>query len=223
MNDPIQSSDLSVGASNHHFERSAGECEACTASRKAGANFCPVCGHHLIAPEPSIHESVLPIEPESSPKPLQSTSQVTTQPIALGTEEAPMPQVEVPTPVTATRCHCGQELPAQARFCLNCGNRLGEGQPEFQLVSVTPEGAQEPAYTLDDELTIGKVDQCDITLPDDEFISRRHARVCCDDGLMFLEDLGSSNGTFLRVRRPISLEVGDEILVGKTVLRLERR
>ena len=40
--------------------------------------------------------------------------------------------------------------------------------------------------------------------------------------MVFLEDLGSSNGTFLRVRRSIALEVGDEIAIGRNVFRLEQ-
>jgi FHA domain-containing protein len=56
-------------------------------------------------------------------------------------------------------------------------------------------------------------------------VSRRHARVSCRDGQYFLEDLGSTNGTFVnRGKRlppgqPQPLNDGDEIIVGKTFLR----
>ncbi len=56
-------------------------------------------------------------------------------------------------------------------------------------------------------------------------VSRRHARITCRDGRYFLEDLGSTNGTFVnRGRRlapgqPQVLQDGDEIIVGKTFLR----
>jgi pSer/pThr/pTyr-binding forkhead associated (FHA) protein len=56
-------------------------------------------------------------------------------------------------------------------------------------------------------------------------VSRRHARVIFRDGKYFLEDLGSTNGTFVnRGRRllpgtPQPLVDGDEIIVGKTFLR----
>lgn len=39
---------------------------------------------------------------------------------------------------------------------------------------------------------------------------------------MSLEDLGSTNGTFLRIKKPLRLEVGDEFLVGATLVRVEQ-
>jgi pSer/pThr/pTyr-binding forkhead associated (FHA) protein len=57
-------------------------------------------------------------------------------------------------------------------------------------------------------------------------VSRRHARIQVRDGRLLIEDLGSTNGTFvnrgprLRPGQPRSLENGDEIIVGKTVLRV---
>jgi pSer/pThr/pTyr-binding forkhead associated (FHA) protein len=84
-----------------------------------------------------------------------------------------------------------------------------------------------------DEATIGRWDADNGIFPDvdlDTFdqeakVSRRHARVIFRDGKYFLEDLGSTNGTFVnRGRRllpgtPQPLVDGDEIIVGKTFLR----
>ena len=70
-------------------------------------------------------------------------------------------------------------------------------------------------------LTVGKAPDCDLAVQDDEYLSRRHARIYQSDGVVYLEDLGSANGTYVRVRRPIVLEAGDEILVGTSVLRFE--
>jgi pSer/pThr/pTyr-binding forkhead associated (FHA) protein len=56
-------------------------------------------------------------------------------------------------------------------------------------------------------------------------VSRRHARISFRDGQYFLEDLGSTNGTFVNRGRRLSpgtsqtLKDGDEIIVGKTFLR----
>jgi len=56
-------------------------------------------------------------------------------------------------------------------------------------------------------------------------ISRRHARILCNNGNYSIEDLGSTNGTYVnRGRRlipgnPQRLADGDEIIVGKTFLR----
>ncbi|MBN1509496.1 MAG: FHA domain-containing protein [Sedimentisphaerales bacterium] len=71
-----------------------------------------------------------------------------------------------------------------------------------------------------DSVIIGKDDRCDVVIDDDEFVSRRHSRLSRSDGTFYLEDLGSSNGTLLRIRRSIILEAGDEVVIGTTTLRL---
>ncbi len=56
-------------------------------------------------------------------------------------------------------------------------------------------------------------------------VSRRHARITFTDGKYLLEDLGSTNGTFINRGKRLSpgtrqpLKDGDEIIVGKTFLR----
>ena len=88
-----------------------------------------------------------------------------------------------------------------------------------QRVLQVPEMALD---TLVFDFVIGKDEGCDLVLDGDAYVSRRHARLRLEDDLVFLDDLGSSNGTLLRIRRPIALEVGDEILVGTSVIRLEQ-
>ena len=69
---------------------------------------------------------------------------------------------------------------------------------------------------------IGRDARDGLTLRDAE-VSRRHARVSAHDGLAYLEDLRSSNGTFLnerRVRQSIELQPGDVIDVGTTRIAL---
>ena len=72
------------------------------------------------------------------------------------------------------------------------------------------------------ELTIGKAADCGLVMMGDEYLSRHHTKLVARDGQVFLEDLGSSNGTFLKIRHPVAIEIGDEILVGTCLLRLER-
>jgi pSer/pThr/pTyr-binding forkhead associated (FHA) protein len=75
---------------------------------------------------------------------------------------------------------------------------------------------------LDDELLIGRHADGAGRLADDEEISRSHARISLDrSGFCAIEDLGSTNGTFvngLRVSGPQTLSVGDTIEVGGTTL-----
>lgn len=74
-----------------------------------------------------------------------------------------------------------------------------------------------------DEVVIGRGDDVSLAL-DDPALSWRHARVFRTGGELFVEDLGSTNGTFLgerRVTRPVRVGDGDRIrLGGHTVLKL---
>jgi pSer/pThr/pTyr-binding forkhead associated (FHA) protein len=75
---------------------------------------------------------------------------------------------------------------------------------------------------LDDELLIGRHADGAGRLADDEEISRSHARISLDrSGFCAIEDLGSTNGTFvngLRIAGPQTLSVGDTVEVGGTTL-----
>ena len=73
----------------------------------------------------------------------------------------------------------------------------------------------------DGELTVGQASDCDLVLPGDRYASRLHAQLVQADGRVMLEDLGSSNGTFIRVQQPVELQPGDEVLIGTSVLKLE--
>jgi predicted component of type VI protein secretion system len=75
---------------------------------------------------------------------------------------------------------------------------------------------------LDDELLIGRHADGAGRLADDDEISRSHARISLDrSGFCAIEDLGSTNGTFvngLRIAGPQTLSVGDTIELGGTTL-----
>jgi len=97
--------------------------------------------------------------------------------------------------------------------------------PQYQLSMRTgPMPGQ--VFPLDqDEVRLGRDLGNDITVNDPE-VSRHHARFLERDGSVFLEDLGSTNGTFLngeRVTNPQQLRVGDVITLGdKIVMDLEK-
>jgi pSer/pThr/pTyr-binding forkhead associated (FHA) protein len=78
-----------------------------------------------------------------------------------------------------------------------------------------------------DQLVIGREGN-DVNFPDDPFISGRHAQITAldparvTDGAMFeLNDLGSKNGTFLRVQAETALNNGDFVFIGQQLLRVE--
>jgi pSer/pThr/pTyr-binding forkhead associated (FHA) protein len=116
---------------------------------------------------------------------------------------------------------CGdRDLPAEDHVCPGCGARTGQPLARYRLTRLRLGKEETVAELSGDSVIIGKDDRCDVVIDDDEFVSRRHSRVSRSDGTFFLEDLGSSNGTLLRIRRSIILEAGDEIVIGTTTLRL---
>jgi hypothetical protein len=78
---------------------------------------------------------------------------------------------------------------------------------------------------LGDETTIGRAAGCGIVLDHDTFISQVHARVFQQGSDTFLEDLGSTNGTFLngdRLDAPVRLRKGDRVQFGNTLADVVR-
>jgi pSer/pThr/pTyr-binding forkhead associated (FHA) protein len=80
-------------------------------------------------------------------------------------------------------------------------------------------------FTLDSHpLTIGRAVNNDVSMPDDEYASGRHARFEPRRDGVWVEDIGSTNGTFvngIRLTRERRLAPGDVIRVGETDLRFE--
>jgi pSer/pThr/pTyr-binding forkhead associated (FHA) protein len=72
-------------------------------------------------------------------------------------------------------------------------------------------------------ILIGRAPSCTLVL-DDDYSSSRHARLYPEGGQWFVEDLGSTNGTFLestRVDSPLPIPPGARVKVGKSVLELQ--
>jgi pSer/pThr/pTyr-binding forkhead associated (FHA) protein len=71
-------------------------------------------------------------------------------------------------------------------------------------------------------ITIGRA-SCDLNFPSDGFVSARHAELSLAGETAFLRDLGSANGTFVRVpsRTERVLSHGDYLMMGRELLRVE--
>ena len=183
-------------------------CPACQTANLDTSRFCDECGSKLVgqpAVEPPAY--VPPPSASSVARPVSVTS-IGVPPIAFEPEQ--------PTPLSMhNRPNSGL---AHASLTIERGDIPGT---EFRLVN--------------DESTIGRWDADNGIFPDvdldahdsDAKVSRRHARIVRNNGSYFIEDLGSTNGTYVnRGRRLLPgnaqlLNDGDEVIVGKTFLRFQ--
>jgi len=81
------------------------------------------------------------------------------------------------------------------------------------------------SYPLADEITVGRGGGCGIVLTGDQFVSTVHARVFRRGGDVFVEDLGSRNGTFVngeRIAATTRIRRGDRVQFGETVAEMTR-
>lgn len=98
-------------------------------------------------------------------------------------------------------------------------NRKAKGPPT-ELVVVEPTDRRGTRFTVGDELTVGRAAGCQITI-EDTYVSSLHARVFRRDGQLMVEDLGSTNGTYLnraKVGAAIAMAKGDRLQFGNTIL-----
>lgn len=90
-----------------------------------------------------------------------------------------------------------------------------------ELVATDPPERRGATFPIGTELTVGRAGGCAISLPDDTYVSNLHARVFTSNGRVLVEDLGSTNGTFLnreKLTSTVPLSRGDRLQVGGTVL-----
>jgi pSer/pThr/pTyr-binding forkhead associated (FHA) protein len=73
-----------------------------------------------------------------------------------------------------------------------------------------------------DAIVLGR-ERGDILFPEDGYVSGTHARISLVEGQVILSDLGSSNGTFLRLRHERTIPNGSFILMGQQLFRVEFR
>jgi pSer/pThr/pTyr-binding forkhead associated (FHA) protein len=93
-----------------------------------------------------------------------------------------------------------------------------------RLVVIEPKERRGVAVPITGEVTIGREASCTISIPDDTFLSGRHARVFDHDGQPMVEDLGSTNGSFHNGNRLTGirlLHIGDRVQVGHTILEAQ--
>ncbi|HUC37159.1 MAG TPA: FHA domain-containing protein [Acidimicrobiales bacterium] len=94
----------------------------------------------------------------------------------------------------------------------------------LQLKIMEPDPQKGRTYELADELTLGRAAGCGVRV-EDAYTSSIHARLYRRDGTLWVEDLGSTNGTWVNAQRigsPTRLGKGDLLQVGGTVFEVSR-
>jgi pSer/pThr/pTyr-binding forkhead associated (FHA) protein len=106
------------------------------------------------------------------------------------------------------------------------GGPIGQSiRPGRLVVIVSPVLELGEEYELNSApITVGRGGQNDVALENDDFASARHVRIEPRRDGVWVQDLGSTNGTYvngIRIDRPRKLVLGDLIRVGETELRFE--
>jgi FHA domain len=125
-----------------------------------------------------------------------------------------------PAPHAARAAAASPPPPAPAPPPKRKHGKHSSGPPSV-LDVVQPSTRAGASFPVGEELTIGRASGCAVSFADDTYVSQLHARVYQRDGIVFLEDLGSTNGTFLngqRLQAPTAIHGGDRVQIGSTIL-----
>jgi FHA domain len=180
-------------------------CDRCKTENLDGSQYCDECG--------------APLRPNGRPAPSQKR------------------------PAQGAEGRNGNHAPSEAQAEYAGGGRVSAGlsfsglrtpaKPHARLVIEKGRSSGKQFMLSDTEAQIGRWDADGGIFPDIDLdtddpeakVSRRHARITLSNGQYFLEDLGSTNGTFINRGKRLApgqrqaLCDGDEIIVGKTFLR----
>ena len=99
----------------------------------------------------------------------------------------------------------------------------GDAARSRQLVVREPIELSGKAWAIAGEVSIGRAAGCQVTI-DDTYASQIHARIFNRDNQWQIEDLGSTNGTWLnrhKVAGPMVIEPGDVVQIGNTVMEMQ--
>ncbi len=187
------------------------KCQTCNTSNLDTSRFCDECGSRLVV----VHNSTDPHPPAYVPP----------------QAEVSMPRISQATSVDMRPAVFAFEEGAPSGE--NAENR--NGSVHALLVIERGDAPGTEFKLVNDESTIGRWDADNGVFPDvdldafdsDAKVSRRHARIRRIAGGYYIEDLGSTNGTYVnRGRRLLpgnteTLSDGDEVIVGKTFLRFQ--
>jgi hypothetical protein len=203
------------------------KCTECGYENMDGLDYCDGCGAKLAAATPAAGSSAAPTAPApeapaAAAPPAEAPAAAAPAAEAPATEvpksEAPTGELNKPAPAPAPAPAAAPIVGAfKAKFVVVRGGRKGQ---EFPL-----EDGNNLIGRWDPET--GSFPEVDLDADDPEAkISRKHALCRIEDGKITVEDIGSLNGTYvnrgqrLQPGSPADIKNGDEVIIGKTFLKL---
>src|SRR5208282_185206 len=203
------------------------KCTECGYENMDGLDYCDGCGAKLAAATPAAGSSAAPTAPApeapaAAAPPAEAPAAAAPAAEAPATEvpksEAPTGELNKPAPAPAPAPAAAPIVGAfKAKFVVVRGGRKGQ---EFPL-----EDGNNLIGRWDPET--GSFPEVDLDADDPEAkISRKHALCRIENGKITVEDIGSLNGTYvnrgqrLQPGSPADIKNGDEVIIGKTFLKL---
>jgi hypothetical protein len=118
------------------------------------------------------------------------------------------------------------DVPASAPAAAPPRREKKEKEPRGPFLSLLEPAARSgESYVLAEELSVGRAPGCAVVLENDTFVSQVHARLFRRGRETYVEDLGSTNGTFVngdRITEVTRLRRGDRVQFGNTVAEITR-
>ncbi len=214
-------------------------CPRCGQQIPADSKFCGFCGAPLTegtpahppaapprpAPRPVAPQPVRPPGPPPAPH-VPKAAPPAPKPSSSTTPTAPIAPVSAPRPAAAppaakpaapvARPPAPLAPPPAQETVVFTGMRTQK--VEAAITEVRPDGTTGKATRIVKETVVGR-GICDLSYPDDALLSVRHAAVQKREGKLFLKDLESQNGTYIKQRQDTELHPGDVFLLGRELFR----
>jgi hypothetical protein len=222
-------------------------CQRCQTENLDGSQYCDECGAALSGQQTPQDARPAPTDDDGHASPVTAPAEAPAfeapapppDKRSRGTVETPLvtnAQAATPAPHASVAGKAGASRRMEesaARSLADSSARRGSGTPHAKLVIHRGRSVGKEFQLCEEESHIGRWDADGGIFPDVDLdsddpeakVSRRHARITRRNGQYYIEDLGSTNGTFVnRGRRLLpgdrqNLRDGDEVIVGKTFLK----
>ncbi len=212
------------------------KCGECGYENMDGLDYCDGCGAKLAAAAPGAApaaEAPPAAAPEAAPAPAAAPAE-TAAPAA--SDGMPAPSAEAPAAeMPKSEAPTDEIKPEAAPESAPAAAAVAAGAPFKAKLSVVRGGRKGQEFPLEDGNNLigrwdpetGSFPEVDLDADDPEAkISRKHALIRIDAGKITIEDIGSLNGTYVNRQprlspgSPAEIKSGDEVIIGKTFLKL---